>query len=181
MKLLHKYYIIASIIILGVIKLALFLSRYLEVMEVILIMLILYVLYWVVGLVIPIKLPFMTELIKNPKEPVYRLEIDSWGDSIVSEYNVGWSILDEENGVGFICPLVLMFRYKTMKRGKMYEISKSNVEDIKSQKYSPKDIFMKYYNEENKEKLEEDKKKRTEEYNDLLINREYYDNFKERA
>lgn len=116
---------------------------------------------------ISIRLPFVTDIVKKPTSPVYRLE----GSSIV-KYEVGYSN-DDIPGIVFLFPLVSFLSYKTMVQTQEYWLSDSKYEVVISETKTLREVV-----EEIEKARQEEKALNNKEI--LLLNRinkEYEDNF----
>lgn len=121
-----------------------------------------------------IKLPFVSDLIEEPKTPVYRLSDDSWRSEYqIVKSEVEYTFFDSITTLLF--PLVYLFRYKTMvDNEETFEFEHKLLEF----NGSLEEEYEKMYQEKHKERLrlEEIQNNRKKVIADL--NKEYEENFK---
>ena len=121
-----------------------------------------------------IKLPFVSDLIEEPKTPVYRLSENLWNyDWVIVKSYVGYTFFDSI--ITLLFPLIHLFRHKTMIDCEETFEFKHNVLEFKG---SLEEEYEKQYQEKHKEKLrlEEVKDNKTKVIANL--NKEYEENFK---
>ena len=121
-----------------------------------------------------IKIPFVSDLIEEPKTPVYRLSEKSWYyDWVIVKSYVGYTFFD--TSLLLLFPYIIFFRYKTMVDSEETFEFKYDVLEFKG---SLEEEYEKEYQEKHKERL------RLEEVQDnkrkviANLNKDYEENFK---
>ena len=123
-----------------------------------------------------IKTNLFSEIKRDYKSPVYKLETNNWGENVVSKYIVNYDYWDDGWAVFF--PFIWWFSFRQHSFEGSFEIGDKTYNKILEGVVSTEVVYLrkkivaekKYYNRISAEKIEKEKLRE--------VNKEYYNNFK---
>lgn len=121
-----------------------------------------------------INLPFVSNLVDEPKSPVYRLSNESWRSEYqIVKSEVGFTYFDSV--LILLCPLIFIFRYKTMVDNEETFEFEYKLLDFSG---SLEEEYNKKYQEKHKERLRTEEIQNNKKRVIADLNKEYEENFK---
>lgn len=125
-----------------------------------------------------IKTNLFSEIKDDFTSPTYKLEKSHWGEDVVVKYIVEYSVWDD--GWCAFFPFLYLFKFRQYSPEDSVYVNKAVYNNILYGEISVKDLYLKEILKAEAEAYKEMSAKKTEKEKLREVNKEYYDNFKNR-